>query len=468
MTQRQKGLLFIICAGMVLSWIYTWAAFIMPILGFRPFPITDGALILALAASITYLHQGRGWRIASVIGLQAVGLSFAVCRMVYIPFDWADPFWSGHWLAVFFTRQRTLVEWSVVVVTLFWTAALWIAGIRLVVKAPDRFAVSARFDLGAAAFLAMLLIQLIMMGKGAPVNPDATFKWSFLAFFMLGLLALGMGGDGDRVEKGYTAAYGGVGAVLSFIMLVLLFGGGLVILFLPSLMSAAEVGHDVLRAAARPLVPVLITVLRFIFLGGCRTAQEGYRPSGQDDSGPDLPAMADSETGLFQSILTWGFMGLAVIIGLAVFVFGVYWLIRWLAARAPTDEKKASIWAVLLRLLGLFKSLLLSIPAVLTRKRAHGWAGALPYTRLQRWGARCGLPRIPNETPLEYGFRLVRQFPTLGNDIAWIVELYNQSVYGLIQPDKKQIMSARLCWHRIRSPLYWPARLRTWFLSPSR
>jgi hypothetical protein len=468
MTLRQKSLLVVICAGMVLSWIYTWAAFIMPILGFPPFSITDGALILTLAAGITYLHQGRGWRIASVIGLQAVGLSFAACFMIYSPFDWVDPFWSGQWLVVFFTRQHTFVEWVGVVLTLFWTTALWIAGIRLVVKVLDRFTVSARFDLGAAAFLTLLLIQLIMIGKGAPVNPDATCEWSFLAFLMLGLLALGMGHDGDGVEKGYMAAYGGVGAVLGFMMLVLLFGGGMVILFLPSLMSAAEVGHDLLKTAARPLIPVLITVLRFIFLNGCRRAQEGYRPSGKEGPGPDLPSMANSEPGLFQSMVTWGFIGLACMIGLAVFVFGAYWLIRWLAARAPTDEKKASIWAVLLRLLGLFKTLLLSIPTAMMRKRAHVHAGAYPYARLQRWGAHCGLPRIPNETPLEYGFRLVRQFPTLESDIALIVELYNQTVYGLIQPDGKKIVSARHSLNRVRSVRHWPARIRTWFLSRSR
>jgi hypothetical protein len=468
MRRRENGLLVIICAGMVLSWIYAWAAFIMAILGFPPFSITDGALILALAAGITWLHQGRGWRIASIIGLQAVGLSFAACRMIYIPSDWADPFWSGQWLAVFFTRQRTLVEWTAVVLSLIWTAALWIAGIRLVVKAPDRFAVSGRFDLGAAAFFTLLIVQLIMIGKGVPVNGDSTCQWSLLSFFMLGLLALGMGRDGNGVEKDYMAAYGGIGAVLSFMMLVLLFGGGLVTLFLPSLKSAAEVGHDLIRAAARPLIPVLITVLRFIFLSGCRTAQEGYRPSGKEGPGPDLPIVADGELGLFQSILTWGFIGLAGIIGLAVFVFGAYWLIRWLAARAPRDEKKASIWAVLLRLLGLFKTFLLSLPTVMMRKRAHVQAGAYPYDRLQRWGAHCGLGRIVNETPLEHGSRLARQFPTLESDIALIVELYNQTVYGLIQPDEKQIISARRCWHRIRRPRYWPARLRTWFLSPSR
>jgi len=81
------------------------------------------------------------------------------------------------------------------------------------------------------------------------------------------------------------------------------------------------------------------------------------------------------------------------------------------------------------------------------RKKGHGGEGVYPYARLQGWGARCGMPRIPNETPLEYGVRLARRFPTLGNDISWIVELYNQSVYGLIQPNEKQIMSARRCWH---------------------
>ena len=468
MKNRRNGLLVVICAGMVLSWIYTWAAFIMPILGFRPFSIIDGALILALAAGITSLHQGRGWRMASVIGFQAVGLSLAVCRMVYMPFDWGDSFWSGQWLATFLTRQRTIVEWTGVALTLFWTAALWVAGIRLVVKAPDRFVVSARFDLGAAAFLLLLLIQLIMIGKGVPVNPDATCEWRFLAFFMLGLLGLGMGGDGDRVEKGYMGAYGGVSAVLGFMVLVLLFGGGLVILFLPSLMSVAEVGHDALKGAARPLIPLFVAVLRFVFLGGCRTAQERVGRSGKEGSDTDMPMAAENDFGLFHTIVSWGFGGLAVIIGLAAFGFGIYLLIRWLAARTPTGEKKTGIWTVLLRLWRRFQRFLLSIPRVRAGKRGDGRAGAYSYARLQRWGARCGLPRIPNETPLEYGVRLARRFPTLGTDISWIVELYNQSVYGVTQPDEKQILSARHSLNRMRSLRYWPTRLKSWFLSASR
>ena len=466
MTQKQKGLLGVICASMVLSWICAWAAFIMPLVGFRPFPITDGALILAFSAGITYLHQGRGWRLGSIIGLHAVGLAFAACRMIYLPFDSADPFWSGQWLAMVFSRQRTFVEWTMVVLTLFWTGALWFAGIRLVVNTPDRLVVSARFDLGAAAFLTLLLTQLIMIAKGAAVNPNATSEWLFLAFFMLGLLALGMVGDGDSVEKGYVGAYGGVGTVLSFMMLVLLFSGGLVVLFLPSLMSAAELGHDMLKGAARPLVPVLTIVLRFIFLGGCRRAQEGRRPSGQEDFGSDMPIVLDSEPGIFHAILTWGLIGLAVIIGLAVFVIGVYRLVRWLAERTPTNGKKANIWAMLMRLLDLVKTLLFSIPTVVMRRRAQGRLGAYPYARLQFWGAHSGLPRIRNETPLEYGFRLATHFPALENDIASIVDLYNQTVYGVTQPNSKQMMSARICWHRIRSPFYWPARLRTRFLSP--
>ncbi len=468
MMPREKALLVILCAGMGLSWIYAWAAFIMPILGLYVFSMADGALILALAAGSTSLHQGRGWPMASVIGLHAAGLSFAVCRMIYIPFEWADPFWSGQWLALFFTREHPFLEWIGFMLALLWAGALWTTGIRIVIKTPGRFTISARFDLGAAAFLALLLTLLIMIGKGVPVIGNATFELAFLAFFMLGLLALSMAGAEDRVEKGYMMAYGGMGTVLSFMVLVFFFGGGLVLLFLPSLMTAAEVAHDTLTAMARPLVPVLITVLRVVFLKGCRTMQEEGRPSGQEDPGAGLPPLAGSEPGLFQTILMWGLMGLAGVIGMALLVFGAYHLIRWLASRAPTDENKESLWAVLLRLAGHLKGILLSLSASMVRKRSPRRGGMYFYALLQRWGAHSGLPRVPNETPMEYGFRLAGLFPSLGSEIASVVTLYNESVYALSQPDQKEIHSARLCWHRIRSPFNWPARFRAWFLSPRR
>jgi len=468
MMGRRQVLLVILSGAMALSWMAAWDAFIMPILGYRPLSMADEALILALATGVTFLHQGRGWRIAFVIVLQAVGLSLALHRIGHILLGGGEPFGSVQWLILFLERPHTLHEWTGVALSVLWTVVLWIVGVRLAVNPPQRFTVSARFDFGAAAFLTLLLIQLIMIGKGVSVKPSPACEKGFLTFLMFGLLALGAGEQEENNEKGYLLACGGLGSIVGFMMLAVLLGGGLVILFLPSLMSAAEVGHSVLKVAARPMASVLITVLRFIFLGGCRTAQEGYRSATADGPPGEAGMTIAGEPGLLQSIVSWGFIGLAVITGLAIAILAVCWLIRWLLSRTREDEAKQGLWTMLLRSFTLFKLLLTSLTSIIMRKKRRSGPGVHGYARLQRWGARCGLPRSPSETPAEYGSRLIRRFPALKDDIPLLVDLYNRTVFGAVEPDRQQLHEAFRSLKRLASPRHWPARLRTWFLLSSR
>jgi len=422
----------------------------------------DGALVLALAVTITTLQRGRGWRMVSIIGLQMVGFVFATLRMIYSHFEWSYSFWSRDWVSTFLAQQRSLLEWTIIILILFWAVSLWIGGIKLVLKSPDEDTIGSRFDLGAAAFLFLLLIRLIMIVKGVAVGHGDGLELSFLAFFVFGILGLGMVRYTDSPRRTYIATYRGIGVILSFMVFVLLFGGGLVILFLPSLMSAAELGQDVLKAAAKPVAPVLIAVIRFILVKGCRLAPDNTSSAKLQDAGLELPVSTGSEAGLLEQILTWGFIGLGGVIAVLL----VWYLIRWVASRRPTDENKPSIWHVIRQWFSLFKALFLSSIAIINRKRRRHQGAEYFFALLLRWGAHCGLPRIPNETPLEYGSRLGKEFPNLGNEMASIIDLFNQTVYGLMDPDLQRLTTARLAWYRLRSPFLWPARLKTWFFSP--
>ena len=466
MRESRNGFLIVVCDGMLLSWVYAWASFIMPMAGHRPFPLPDGAMILALATMMTMLHRGRGWRVISIIGLHAVGLLLAALRMVYVHFEWSRSFWAREWVMTMLAQQRTIQEWMIILLILIWAIALWIGGIKIARKPTEQFTISPRFDLGAAVFLLLLLIQLLMLGKGVPLNRGSNSELSFLAFFVLGLLGLGMARYGDTVERGYIATYRGIGVILSFVIFVLLLGGGLVILFLPALMSAAELGHGLLKAVAGPVLPVLVAVLRFVLVKGCRRAREDMPSARREDADPDLSLESGGEGGILGAIMTWGFVALVGVLVLAILALGAWYLIRWLASRRPEDANTLGMWDLFLRWISLVKTLLLSLLARVPRRR-HGDRGAgYHYALLQRWGFHCGLPHIPSETPLEYGSRLLQYFPMLSNEIALIIDLFNQTVYGVIDPDAKQLTTARLAMRRLRSPLIWPARIRTWFLSP--
>ena len=114
---------------------------------------------------------------------------------------------------------------------------------------------------------------------------------------------------GNSGETGSYRAYRGMGVILSFVMLVLLLGGGLVILFLPALMGAAELGHGLLKAGAGPVVPVLVTVLKFILVKGCRRTREAPRSAKPADAGPDLSLESGSGGGVLEAIMGWGLAG---------------------------------------------------------------------------------------------------------------------------------------------------------------
>jgi hypothetical protein len=465
MKGSRHGLLIIVSGGLLLSWVYAWAAFVMPFLDTRPFSLMDGVLVLVLAATITKLPRGRGWRIVSIIGLQIVGFVFATLRMIYGHFEWSYSFWSRDWVSTFLAQQHSLLEWTIIILILFWTLSLWIGGIKLVLKSPDEETIGSRFDLGVAAFLLLLLIRLMMIVKGVAVGHDEGLVLSFLAFFVFGILGLGMVRYADSAERTYIATYRGIGVILSFTVFVLLFGGGLVILFLRSLMSAAELGQDVLKAAAKSVVPLLTTVIRFILVKGCRIAPDNNSSAKPQNAGPELPVSNGSEVEFLAQILTWIVTGLGSVIALIFLVLLVWYLTRWLASRRPTDENKPSIWHVILQWLSLFKALLISSIAIINRKRRRHQGAGYFFARLLRWGAHCGLPRIPNETPLEYGSRLGKEFPNLGNEITSIIDLFNRTVYGVMDLNLQRLATARLAWYRLRSPLLWAARLKTWFIS---
>jgi hypothetical protein len=48
-----------------------------------------------------------------------------------------------------------------------------------------------------------------------------------------------------------------------------------------------------------------------------------------------------------------------------------------------------------------------------------------------------------------------------------IIEVFNETVYGEIILNENQLTTAQSAWRRLRSPLHWPLRLKTWFLRPS-
>ena len=97
-----------------------------------------------------------------------------------------------------------------------------------------------------------------------------------------------------------------------------------------------------------------------------------------------------------------------------------------------------------------------------------GYEGAMQfYAALLRWGRHGGLPPSLTETPAEYGLRLKLRFPAVGKEIELIIAGFNREVYGELALDEQQVAVARLAWRKLRSPLQWPSRLKSWIFHPA-
>ena len=76
--KTKKGIVFsLISGGMEICWLYGWAAFSMTAIMDRPFSSAGAIGIFVLAAILTDLSIGKGWRIIQVGGLQAFGFACA-------------------------------------------------------------------------------------------------------------------------------------------------------------------------------------------------------------------------------------------------------------------------------------------------------------------------------------------------------------------------------------------------------
>lgn len=466
MKSKRAGLLSLASGGMELSWLYAWATFIMISLLHRPFPLPEAIGTFALAAMLTSVVQGRGWRVILILGLQVFGFLITTSRIVYVFNYWSYPFVSHKWLMEFLSRPRDPLAWFILAVILFFALLFWVGGVALARRSTAYLTICTRFDLGVAAFFCLLLIKLFLLVKGGIKVPDPMAELLLFPFFVFSLLAIGMARNRSSAQRDFLSGYQGIGVIMSFAVVVLLFGTGLVLLFLPYLRLVAEMGYGVLKSAAGPLGPILVTILRFLFFHNRSRPETASPSSGGDET--ELVSSAESSwwMELMEKIFGWGFLGLGGLIALIICGLGVWYLFRWLFSRTSISEKKQIQWGLILLWAARLRAVLFLFWGKIVRK-AKGYRDAAQlYNALLGWGHHSGLPHFLIDTPTEYGLRLRRRFPPLNREVEVIIEAFNQEVYGETVLGQRQLTMARLAWRRLRSPLYWPSRLKSWFLRP--
>lgn len=462
-----KGpLLFFVIAGMELSWLYAWAAFLTTSILNRSFPFPEAIAAFALAAAITLLSQGRGWRIIYIGGTQVFGFILAALRVVYVFHPWSHSTLSQAWLIEFFNTPRGPLEWLHLILVLFLTFMFWVGGVTVARRPTAYSTLCARFDLGMAAFALLFLTKFLVLYKGGIKIEDPLSQLLFLPFFLFGLLGIGLVRSRTTSPRDFLPGYQALGVILSFTVIVVLFGTGLVLFFLPHLSSAAETGYAILKTAARPLGPVLVSILRFILMRGAVRPEPS---SGQTEGGVGeliTPAESSWWMELLEKLLAWvlgGIVGLTVLI---ISCAALFFLFRWLLSRAPVSQRRQSSWYLISLWLERSRIFLCFFLRRIVRRIKGYKRAAQLYNDFLNWGRHSGLPHFLSETPTEYSLRLQNRFPSLRREIELITEAFTQEVYGEITLHEQQLDLAQSAWRRLRSPLHWPSRLKTWFLKP--
>ena len=466
MKTQRGGLLFLAGGGMELSWLYAWATFIVASILHRPFPLPEAIGTFALAAVLSLVVRGMGWRVILILGLQVFGFLLATSRIVHVFFYGSHPFFGQWWLLECLRQPKDPLEWFILVIVLFFALLFWVGGVTLARRSAAYITVCTRFDLGVAAFFCLLLIKFLVLVRGGIDIQDHTPELLLFPFFVFSLLAIGMARNRSSAQRDFLSGYQGVGVFVSFSVVVLAFGAGLVLLFLPYLSVAAEMGYGVVKYTTAPLGPILVSIIRFLFLHS-RSRPEMASPS-SGGGGAEFVSSTESSwwTELFEKVFRWGFLGLGVLIAIVLCGLGMWYLFRWLFSRTTRSKKTQIQWGLIsLWAVQLWSALLLFWDRIVRRVKGYRSAVQL-YSALLNWGRHSGLPHFLSETPTEYGVRLRRRFPTLKREIALIAEAFNKEVYGEIVLDERQFTMAKLAWRRLRSPIHWPSRFKSWFLQP--
>jgi hypothetical protein len=442
----KKGLLLLVSGCMQLSWLYALANFLTTSISHRPFPFLGVVTVFILAVGITLFSKEKGWRIIYVLLLQTLCFIFSALFILYLFNALTNPFLSYVWVMDFFLSLSGVLEWFITILILFLTLSFWIGGLTLAKKPMTYSKTNSRFDLGLAAFFLLFLIKLLLLKKGGIKIEDPVSQLMVFPFFIFSLSAIGLARNQRGSQKYFLPGFQGIGAILIFITAILIFGTGLTLFFLPSLSLVAESGYGVLKVAAKPVGYIFVQVIRFLFMGKA-IRFENASPAPQNGMGDLSPPAQGGRwwPEFIEKIFSWGLWIALGFILLFVFSLAMYYLLRWLFSKTPASPKKRER-----------KGRILS---------KQGDKGAIRiYKTLLSWGRHSGLPHFLSETPNEYGQRLNHQFPSLKREVDLIIEAFTLEFFGGIVLAKDQLAKSLSACHRLRSPLHWPYRVKSWLL----
>lgn len=468
MKEKKQFSLFLLTAGMELSWINAWAHYLWLSFLHRSSPFIEIVFTFIVAWGFTRFSTDRGWKVITILGLHLLGFFLAGLRMIHV-FGYAHhSFLSKDWMIEFLTTSRTAGEWITLLFVLFWPLFLWIRGIHLARTSLTYLNLTSRFDLGLSAFFVLFLIKLLLWVKGGIKIEEHVSLSMLFSFFIFGLLEISLSRNQCEEKKDFLPQFHNIGMVLSFVLVVMSLGTGMVLFFRPYLNMAAEITYSGLKIIARPLGSILLTILQFMFAKGINRPAE---ITTQEKGGVQNPSLQTYEQDgwieFFGKVLSWGLLGILALVAAIAFGVTVFYLCRYLFSKTPASQTKRDLWGFYLREIDKLKTFILNLWSRIPFRRKKQKDATQIFITLLRWGHRSGFHYVVNETPLEYSFRLKKRFPILKKELTLITEAFHQEVFGnrLLSEDQRSDLSR--AFKRLRSPKHWPSRFKHWLIGPN-
>jgi len=447
--------------GMELSWRYVWALFLSLLAAQLAFPLPAAVCVMILGATITRFSIVSGWRNYQKIGLQIAGFVIASLIIIYWIQYFSTPFWDLNWLRDLFLESKSLPQWLMLLVLLFFVWLFWQAG-RVLIKGPRGYMpVCMQFDKGLGLFMLLLVIYALVDVRTELNLQNYGIRFAILAFFTFSLASISLSRHYTQAQKSFIAGYHGIGVIISTLTMITLFTVGITLLAYPYLFFKADALLVILKDSAQPFTPILIKILIFLF-------QPRHLKLQGDVPEENIPSIEDMGTPVVEGWQAFLFnllgTGLIVLVSLAVLgVIGflIFKLIQWLSRKDPDAVEPILLAKALSRFLKACQIILTRTWLKILALFRGVDCAAMVYYRMIRWGNHSGLHVNPNDTPNEYGRRLIRYFPNLKGEINMIVDAFNREFYGLTVANKDTLIQLSTAQRHMRRLRFWPSRLHS-------
>ncbi len=457
MPRHEKIILYISGTAIDFTWLYALTVFSAVSLGGHPLTVIPLLIVFIFAAMMTHLMHGKGLRIITVGLAGALGLAISLILAAYLISGSGRTILDYIWLKEFFLAPHRAIDWLRTISVLFWTAAIWFAGIFFALRPLGHERVSSRFDVGLAAFLCLFLLKFVIEMKGGAKIHDNLMLACACVFFFFGLLAIGItrasGPENARIVDGRRK----VGIMFGFIGAVFLSVIGLVVFLRQPLAQAAGMGYSILTKAGSSAGSIFVQFIRFLYLPKQMKIKEP--PSGGQGSIFDhlSSGAASPWTETVGRALTWlfgTFMGIMIVM---VITAGIIAIVRWLMARTARHDRTARLRckspAARYRVKALIASLLKHLKP---RETAADY-----YRAFKFWSLLSGIRKRQNETPSEFSARIGKIFPAIAAETGFITYAFNREFYGNIRLTGEEMACVRSNWRKLKNPGLWPHRVRS-------